>query len=156
MAEYQLSTTWRIKAPLQDVWDALYHPDAWPNWWKNLVQIVEIEKGDALGIGALHRHTWKGVLPYRITFDIRILNIVPLQRLEGQASGEVEGIGRWILSYDGTHTLARYHWYIRTNALWMNCLAPLIAPLFRWNHYAVMREGARGLARKLRTRVEMD
>jgi len=92
MAEYQLSTTWRIKAPLQDVWDALYHPDAWPNWWKNLVQIVEIEKGDALSIGALHRHTWKGVLPYRITFDIRILNIVPLQRLEGQASGEVEGI----------------------------------------------------------------
>lgn len=156
MAEYQFSTTWRIKAPLQDVWDVLYHPDVWPEWWRNVVRIVEIEKGDEYGIGALHRYTWKGVLPYRITFDIRVMDIVPLQLLEGQASGEVEGIGQWFLSYDGTYTLARYHWHIRTKALWMNCLAPLTAPLFRWNHHSVMREGARGLARKLGTHVEVD
>lgn len=155
MTEYQFSTTWRIKAPLQEVWNVLYHPDTWPSWWKNLVQIIEIEKGDALGVGALHRYTWKGTLPYRITFDMYISNIVPLQRLEGQASGEVEGIGQWNLSYDGTYTIVRYHWHVRTNRLWMNYLAPLTAPLFRWNHHTVMREGARGLARKLGTRVEV-
>ncbi len=155
MAEYHFSTIWRIKAPLQEVWDTLYHPDSWPDWWKNLQQVVEIGKGDDLGIGALHRYTWKGALPYRITFDIHISNIVPLQLLEGQASGEVEGSGQWFLVYDGTYTLARYVWHVRTNTAWMNYLAPLASPLFRWNHHTVMREGAKGLARKLGTSVEM-
>jgi GNAT superfamily N-acetyltransferase len=155
MAEYRFATTWRIKAPLQVVWDTLYHPDIWATWWKSLIQVVEVTKGDELGIGALHRYTWKGILPYRITFDIRILNIVPLQLLEGQASGEVEGNGQWRFSYDGTYTIARYIWHIRTKRLWMNCLAPVAAPLFRWNHDAVMRQGAKGLAQKLGTSVEM-
>ncbi|MBC3227501.1 SRPBCC family protein [Serratia fonticola] len=104
MAEYQLTTLWRIKAPLPTVWEVLYHPDIWPSWWKNLLQVVEIGKGDALGIGALHRYTW----------------------------------------------------HVRTTTLWMNCLAPLAAPLFRWNHDAVMRAGAKGLAQRLGTSVEMS
>lgn len=155
MAEYRFSTTWQVKAPLQTVWDILCHPDMWPHWWKGLEQIIEIEKGDLQGIGALHRYTWKGVLPYRITFDIHVLTIVPLRLLEGQASGEVEGIGQWSLFFNGTDTIVRYDWHIRTNTRWMNCLAPIAAPLFRWNHDSVMREGAKGLARKLGTRVEM-
>ncbi|WP_145547520.1 SRPBCC family protein [Yersinia intermedia] len=155
MAEYRFSTTWQVKAPLQTVWDILCHPDMWPHWWKGLEQIIEIEKGDLQGIGALHRYTWKGVLPYRITFDIHVLTIMPLRLLEGQASGEVEGIGQWSLFFNGTDTIVRYDWHIRTNTRWMNCLAPIAAPLFRWNHDSVMREGAKGLARKLGTRVEM-
>ncbi|WP_145550437.1 SRPBCC family protein [Yersinia intermedia] len=155
MAEYRFSTTWQVKAPLQTVWDILCHPDMWPHWWKGLEQIIEIEKGDLQGIGALHRYTWKGVLPYRITFDIHVLTIIPLRLLEGQASGEVEGIGQWSLFFNGTDTIVRYDWHIRTNTRWMNCLAPIAAPLFRWNHDSVMREGAKGLARKLGTRVEM-
>lgn len=155
MAEYQLATTWRIKAPLSAVWDILYHPDIWPSWWKNLLQVVEIGKGDELGIGALHRYTWQGVLPYRISFDMHIVNIVPLRLLEGRASGEVEGVGQWRLEVDGAYTLAHYTWHVRTTAWWMNCLAPLAAPLFRWNHDAVMRAGAKGLAHRLGTSVEM-
>ena len=155
MAEYRFSTTWQVKAPLQTVWDILCHPDMWPHWWKSLEQIIEIEKGDLQGIGALHRYTWKGVLPYRITFDIHVLTSMPLRLLEGQASGEVEGVGQWSLFFNGTDTIVRYDWHIRTNTRWMNCLAPIAAPLFRWNHDSVMREGAKGLARKLGTRVEM-
>lgn len=153
MAEYRFSTLWRVEAPLQIVWDILAHPDMWPNWWKSLEQVVEIEKGDIRGIGALHRYTWKGALPYRITFDIHVVTIKPLHSLEGVASGEVEGIGLWSLFYDGTDTIVRYDWQIRTNKRWMNYLAPIAAPLFRWNHHSVMREGAKGLACKLGTKV---
>ncbi|WP_157265899.1 hypothetical protein [Azohydromonas aeria] len=35
----------------------------------------------------------------------------------------------------------------------LRLLAPLAAPLFRWHHRAVMRDGARGLARHLGTRL---
>jgi len=119
------------------------------------VQIVELKKGDVRGIGALHRYTWKGALPYHITFDIHVLTIQPLSLLEGEASGEVVGRGVWSLSDHGQETIVRYDWDIRTNTRWMNLLAPLAGPVFRWNHHQVMRDGANGLARRLGTRVEV-
>lgn len=153
MAEYQFSTVWRVEASLQEVWDVFSHPDQWPEWWVCLEQVIEIKSGDRQGIGALHRYTWKGALPYRLTFDINVLNILPCYRLEGEASGEVEGRGIWSFSDYGEETIVRYDWHVRTTLRWMNYLAPLAAPVFRWNHDTVMREGAKGLARKLGTRV---
>lgn len=155
MADYQFSTIWRVEASVQEVWDILCHPDLWPEWWESLVQIVELKKGDVRGIGALHRYTWKGALPYHITFDIHVLTIQPLSLLEGEASGEVVGCGVWSLSDHGQETIVRYDWDIRTNTRWMNLLAPLAGPVFRWNHHRVMRNGAKGLARRLGTRVEV-
>ncbi|CAM8391324.1 SRPBCC family protein [Citrobacter freundii] len=153
MADYQFSTVWRVEASIQEVWDVFSHPDQWPEWWGSLERIVKIKKGDVQGIGALHRYTWKGALPYRLTFDINVLNILPCSLLEGQASGAVEGRGVWYFSASGAETIVRYDWNVRTTIRWMNYLAPLAAPVFRWNHDTVMREGARGLARKLATNV---
>ena len=33
--------------------------------------------------------------------------------------------------------------------VWMNLLAPLLAPAFRWNHGQVMAQGGHGLAQYL-------
>lgn len=156
MADYQFSTIWRVEASVQEVWEILCHPDLWPEWWESLEQIIELKKGDVRGIGALHRYTWKGALPYRLTFDIHVLTIQPLCLLEGEASGEVEGRGVWSLTERGRETIVRYDWDIRTNARWMNVLAPLAGPVFRWNHDRVMRDGAKGLARRLGRRVEVS
>lgn len=156
MREYQFSTIWRIKAPLQAVWDAIFHPDNWHCWWKSVKQVIEMEKGDVSGVGALHRYTWKGALPYRLTFNMRVLNIQPMLTLEGEASGEVEGKGKWHFTHDGTYTIVRYDWHVRTNTWWMNLLAPLVHPLLRWNHDVVMREGAKGLSHLLGASVEAD
>ena len=153
MADYQFSTVWQVEASLQDVWDVLSHPDQWPEWWSSLERVVEIKKGDIQGVGALHRYTWKGVLPYRLTFDINVLTILQYALLEGAASGEVEGRGVWSFIDTGRETIVRYDWNVRTTIRWMNILAPLAAPLFRWNHDTIMREGAKGLARKLGTHV---
>jgi hypothetical protein len=38
---------------------------------------------------------------------------------------------------------------VTTGKRWMNALAPLLAPVFAWNHDQVMAEGGRGLARHL-------
>lgn len=93
------------------------------------------------------------MLPYRLTFDINVLSILQYSLLEGAASGEVEGHGVWSFIDTGRETIVRYDWNVRTTIRWMNILAPLAAPLFRWNHDTIMREGAKGLARKLGTHV---
>jgi uncharacterized protein YndB with AHSA1/START domain len=151
--EYQFSTIWRIDAPVQAVWAVIRDSARWPEWWKNVERVAELAPGSGEGVGAMHRYTWKGALPYRIVFDMRVTRVEPLIALEGEASGDVEGTGRWRFSSEGRATVVRYDWHVRTSRLWMNVLAPLARPVFQWNHDAVMREGGISLARVLDARL---
>jgi hypothetical protein len=69
--------------------------------------------------------------------------------IEGEAVGELSGTGRWRFAQEGEATRVRYEWDVRTTKPWMNLLAPLARPLFKWNHDVVMEWGAQGLARRL-------
>lgn len=153
MAEFRFVTTWRIEAPLSQVSDAIFCCSQWPQWWHSVEKVVETEPGDGNGIGSQQRFTWKGRLPYRLTFDIRVIRAVPREVLEGLASGELEGIGCWHLSHEAPLTTLRYVWHVHTTSPWMNFLAPIAKPLFKWNHDQVMRQGAQGLARLLNARL---
>ncbi|HKJ22741.1 MAG TPA: SRPBCC family protein [Gammaproteobacteria bacterium] len=153
MAEFQFVTVWRIEAPLTKVCDAVSQCIHWPRWWKGVVSVQELELGDAQGVGSLRRFTWKGRLPYRLTFDLRVTRVVPLTILEAHATGEVEGTGRWQFSKEGAVTVVRYDWRVRTNRFWMNLVAPVARPVFKWNHDQVMRQGAEGMARLLDTHL---
>lgn len=147
---YHLTTSWRLDAPLEAVWEAITHPECWPDWWRGAECVVRLEEGDDNGVGACQRYTWKGLLPYRLTFVSRVTRVVPRELLEGRVEGELEGVGRWHFEHRDGQTVVRYEWQVRTTPRWMNVLAPLARPLFRWNHDALMRAGGIGLARRLR------
>lgn len=153
MAEFSFVTTWHIEAPLPQVCNAISQCKYWPAWWKGVEKVEELDPGDAGGIGSLRRFTWKGRLPYRLTFDIRIVRAEPLKIVEGRASGEVEGVGRWQFTHDAPVTIVRYEWHVRTTRRWMNLLAAFAKPLIRWNHDQLMRQGGAGLARLLNARL---
>ena len=65
------------------------------------------------------------------------------------ARGQLNGQGLWQFLPDESSTRVRYTWSVSLGQPWMRRLAPLAAPIFRWNHNAVMRAGAVGLARHL-------
>jgi hypothetical protein len=153
MAEFQFITVWRIEAPLPQVCDAISHCLYWPTWWKGVEKVEVFDQGGVNGVGSVRRFTWKGRLPYRLTFDLRVTHVVPLTVLEGHASGEVEGIGRWHFFNDGMATVVRYEWHVHTKRRWMNLMSPIARPLFKWNHDYVMRQGGEGLARLLNARL---
>ncbi len=153
MAEYRLTTVWRIDAPVQRVYEAICRPGRWPSWWWGAKDVVELEPGDERGVGRLLRYTWKGLLPYALTFTVLVVRVEPGAALEGIASGELEGIGRWRFSQEGPITSVCYEWRVRTTRRWMNLLAPVAGPLFKWNHNLIMRAGGKGLARLLDARL---
>lgn len=149
MVEYDFLTTWRLAAPLNLVWETIYRSERWTEWWPGLLSVVELEKGDDSGIGNLRRYSWKGMLPYRLVFDIRITQIDRPFLLVGTASGDLTGTGVWRFSEDGGMVVVQYEWRVATHKEWMNLLAPIARPLFRWNHDQVMRWGEEGLARHI-------
>ncbi len=149
MAAYQFLTTWCVDAPIQDVWDVISASDRYPEWWKGVRKVTELEPGGEHGLGALSRFEWRSKLPYSLEFDMRVTRSEPPYLLEGHASGELEGVGIWRLYEGAAGTALIYSWDVSTTRAWMNRLAPLGRPAFAWNHDYVMRNGARGLAERL-------
>lgn len=153
MMEYRFVTFWHIEAPIEAVCDAICHSLNWPLWWRNVEKVDELAAGNARGICNVSRFVWKGPLPYRLTFDVCIIRFEPLIAIEGIASGDVEGQGRWSFTTNGDVTIVRYEWQVRTTPAWMNLLALFARPLFTWNHNAVMQHGGVALARLLNARL---
>jgi hypothetical protein len=143
-------------AAADKVWNEIYYSEKWPEWWRGVEEVVELKKGDDLGVGSIRRYTWKSMLPYRLTFETETVRVEPMSVIEGIARGELNGRGIWNISTDGEHTIARYDWQVDTTKTWMNLIAPIAGPLFKWNHDVVMRWGAEGLARRLGETVIED
>ena len=148
-ARYTLVTEWVLAAPAERIFDALARPEAWPSWWPYLQSVTPVVPGDANGIGAVWRYRWSSRLPYRLTFDMTTTASRRPELIEGAATGELCGTGCWRLLREGAASRVRYAWIVSTGKRWMNLLAPLLAPVFRWNHDQVMAAGGRGLARHL-------
>ena len=149
MAHFALVSRWLIAAPIDTLWGEIYAVENWPKWWKYVRRVQELRKGDDSGVGAVRRYTWSSRLPYSLTFDMRVTRVERPYFLEGEASGELNGSGLWTLSVTPSGTQIRYDWNVATTRTWMNLLAPLLGPAYRWNHGEVMRAGARGLAARL-------
>jgi uncharacterized protein YndB with AHSA1/START domain len=148
--QYHFVTRWHVAAPVDDVFDAISHSEAWPSWWKGVESVTDLGGGE--GVGNRRRYVWKSALPYRLAFEVVTTRIERPHTLEGDASGELAGTGRWDLRESPSGgTDVTYFWDVRTTRRWMNALGPLLAPAFRWNHDYVMRAGGRGLRRLLAT-----
>ena len=149
MGEYSFLTTWLLEAEREQVWEAIYDSERWPQWWNGVLEAEKLEEGDDAGIGQFGRYIWKAKLPYRVEFFIRTTKVERPFLLEGDATGELAGIGRWRLFEQDGVTAAIYEWNVRTTKAWMNALAPVAGPVFKGNHDYVMRNGGVGIAKLL-------
>ena len=147
--EFHLITDWHFDAPRAAVWRALSAPEQWPSWWRAVAKVEVLLPGDAVGRGALRRMTWRTALPYTLTFDMRTTRIEPMTVIEGRAEGELSGLGCWTLDEAGARTHVRYDWKVEVTRAWMRVAAPLLRPVFAWNHGKVMGWGEEGLTAKL-------
>jgi hypothetical protein len=149
LAEYRFLTTWLLQAERERVWDAVYESETWPEWWRGVLETERLEDGDEHGIGQVGRYVWKAKLPYKVEFFMRTTRVERPYLLEGDATGELAGVGRWRFFEDAGVTAVVYEWNVRTTKAWMNLLAPFARPAFHSNHDYVMRNGGEGLAKLL-------
>lgn len=151
--KYSFVTNWGLKASQQDVWDAIYNSLEWPQWWRGVHSVFEVQKNDANGINGIRIYIWIFFLPYKLKFSMQLTEKEQLKKLKGVAFGELEGTGEWtFIQHDGI-VHVQYNWNIITTKKWMNTFAFLLKPVFKFNHNVVMHWGGKGLAKKLGTKL---
>lgn len=152
MADYEFVTIWQFDSPIGPVWDTIKRSEAWSEWWPGVIRVVETREGDADGVGSIRRSTWKSKLPYTLEFNSEIVRIEHHKLIEARAFGELDGRGLWTFESPGDNkTRVRYDWTVKTTKPWMNLLAPIARPFFRWNHDVIMGWGEEGLKNHLKS-----
>jgi Polyketide cyclase / dehydrase and lipid transport len=151
VAEYRLLTIWHIEAPLEQVYAAILDSQHWPDWWPGVLKVEQAATGDADGINNVRRYSLQGKLPYRLAFKVCTTRIEKLVSIEGIAQGDLDGIGRWQFSREGTVSIVRCEWHVRTTRWWMNLIAPVARPMFIRNHALLMAQGGESLAHLLKS-----
>jgi hypothetical protein len=150
MSVYEFVTVWSLDAPIEKVWEEVKHSGNWNEWWKGVLRVEELKKGDDDGLGSIGRSTWKSAQPYTLEFDSEIVRIEHLRLIEARAFGELEGNGLWQFFDEGnSRTRVQYDWKVGTTKPWMNLIAPIAKPFFRWNHDVIMSWGEEGLKKRI-------
>jgi hypothetical protein len=153
VADYRFLTTWLLDSPREPVWEAIYDQASWPSWWRGVEEAEEVRPGEESGVGTVARMVWKSLLPYRVKFEVTTTRVERPHLLEGNAVGELSGVGRWRLYERDGATAVLYEWNVATTRAWMNRIAPIARPAFEWNHDWVMSRGAEGIAQLLGVRL---
>jgi hypothetical protein len=130
-------------------WEVLEDPLRWPEWWRGVERVSELDGGDGRRVGSRYRIAWRSRIPYELEFDFTVSGVDPPCCMEGVADGDLAGHGRWRLFEQDGVTAVLYEWEVRTTKGWMNLVSPLARPIFERNHDVVMRWGGEGLARRL-------
>lgn len=153
MSDYKFLTRWELQAPIETVWDAVSDPRTYTKWFPYISRVAQVAPGDPDGAGRAYRFTITGKLPYSLSFTVENVRQDPPRLLDSRSTGQLEGTGRWELSQEGDITTALYYWHVRTTRRWMNLTAPLLRPLFAWNHHKIMDKGGTRLAAYLGARL---
>lgn len=149
MASYEFLTTWLLECPRPAAWDVLQDTVRWPEWWRGVKRVDELDPGDENKVGSRFDIEWRSRLPYPLVFEFVVDEVRGPHFMTGRASGELAGTGTWRLYEQDGVTAVTYDWRVHTTKRWMNLVGPLARPVFAYNHDVVMRWGGEGLAKRL-------
>ncbi|WAZ20471.1 SRPBCC family protein [Streptomyces cinnabarinus] len=142
-SHYRFRSRWTLPAPPAAVYAALERAEDYPHWWPQVREVNRLD--DTSGVIRI-----RSVLPYDLTFTAREVRRDPAAGvLEIAMAGDLEGWARWTITPAGTGSLARYDQVVEVRKPLMRRLAVPGRPLFRANHWLMMRAGRRGLAAHL-------
>ncbi len=142
MTIYHFLSTWRITAPEKRVSATILNADTWHAWWKGL-QRVEQLPDSAAGL-PVYSCTWRSHMGYQLTMVITITKHDP-KDMHFSSTGDLVGTGRFEIVPSGNISIVSIYWDVRTTKTWMSRLSWLLRPIFRLNHYLLMKQGERGL-----------
>ncbi len=147
--DYHFVTHWRVRGPIQLVYDILKDGEGYSRWWRP-AYVSTTSTGDKK-IRALVRAR----LPYTLDFATEPVRENPPFEFEIRSTGELSGRGLWKLRQEGEMTAVDFFWDVRAEKPLVKLLSPILKPLFKWNHDWVMKVGEKGLQQEIEHRSSL-
>ena len=140
---------------MADVWNVVKDSMQWFTWWKGMLSVTEIEAGDETGLHNKRKYTCRSLIPYKLCFTLHVVKVIEEKFIGGLADGALTGSGDMHFSYDAATncTTVICKWHVGTTVKWMNAFSFMLKPVFAYNHNYLMRQGAKGLAKKLQAKL---
>jgi hypothetical protein len=151
--DYSFITHWEIAAPLHDVWNSIYESADWPLWWKGVKQVTIIKENDSNGINGVRAYTWKSVLPYSLSFEMKLVEKIDEKLLRGVAFGELEGEGTWHFARENGITKVQYNWNVKNEQGMDELFFVYLKATVQIKPQCCYEMGAHGLAKKLNAKL---
>ncbi len=130
----------------EEVYDVLAHGELLPLWWKGVyLEAKPFEPGRPPRVGSKLRAKARGFLPYRLNFVLEMVELVPNSVVAVKVVGDFDGRWRATLSPSNGGTQVNLVWETTLKRPWMRRWAPLLRPLFAWNHYWTTPRGEAGM-----------
>ncbi len=157
---FVLISRWHLDCAIEAAWQCIGEVRRWPEWWPNVtaVRVDDESEHKTLSsmprVGDAARIDWKTRLGYGFRLRVVTTRVLPPFELEGTAEGDLIGQGLWVLEPQGSNgVVITYRWDLHLNRRWMLVAAPLLRPVFAWNHFAVMHAGTRAMAQRIGCRL---
>lgn len=153
---YEFVTRWEVEATPEEVFAILEDAASLPRWWPSVyLEVTEVERGDADGIGRVTSFFTKGWLPYTLRWSARVTAAERPRTIALEAFGDLEGRGVWTIEAEGTGSAVTYEWTVRAEKPLLRTLSFALKPAFSANHEWAMARGLESLKLELlRRRAE--
>lgn len=143
-AQYRFLSTWKVPAPIDEVYDVVGDTLRYPEWWGDVFLRVEGDEGPPRP-GRRASVFARGFLPYRIRWSGVVTKADRPNGFAIALSGDFDGSGIWRLAPDGEGTSAELDWRPEVNKPLIRYLTPILRPIFAKNHYWAMDRGQQGI-----------
>lgn len=154
---YQFRTVWRVAGTVEEVIAVLSDAEALPVWWPSVyLKVSTVRRGSRDGVGAVHDLLTKGWLPYTLRWTLTITEPITYSGFALDASGDLDGSGRWTFVQDGPEVSITYDWKVVATKPLLRKLSWLLKPAFSANHHWAMARGEESLRLELRRRRARD
>ena len=123
----------------EELWDVMVRVDSYREWWPWLRSF----DAPALATGEVWTAVVQPPLPYRLRFDIRLVEVEAPRVASAEVSGDIEGCAR--LEIEPTSAGSELHLVSElapTNAM-LRAVAQLAQPVVRFGHEWVLDTGLR-------------
>jgi len=152
-SDYRFVTEWRVAGTVEEVKDVLGDGLSVPVWWPSVyLTVTQLDEGDADGVGRVLDLYTKGWLPYTLRWTLRVTEPMTDTGYALEATGDLEGTGRWTFRQDGPEVVIIYDWRVHATKRLLRRLSWLLRPAFSANHRWAMDRGEESLRLELRRR----
>jgi hypothetical protein len=151
--EYRFIDRWRVEGTVREVSDIIENGKDLPRWWPSVyLEVEELERGGAGGLGKLISLRARGFLPYTLRINFLTVETRSPNGFTLKATGDLEGTGIWTFEQDEAFVNITYDWTIQANKAVIRSLSFLLKPIFAANHRWTMARGEESLKLELARR----